>query len=221
VTTLRSPCYSLILPEEKIVGCSTSPAARAANYSPPGINPASTRYEEYGLDDPELQEARDQIIALLPRLRRFCMALSGSADAGDDLTQSTIERALERLEQYQQGTRLDSWMFRIAQNINIDAARSRARRGTQVDVEALDTVMGDDGRQVVEGRSALAKAQAAMAALPEEQRTLMALVVIDGQSYKQASEMLGIPIGTVMSRIARARQSIGFALGGARSTQGV
>jgi RNA polymerase sigma-70 factor, ECF subfamily len=186
-----------------------------------GISPASTRYEEYGLTDPELQEARDQIVALLPRLRRFCMALTGSADAGDDLTQSTIERAMVRLDQFQQGTRLDSWMFRIAQNINIDAARSRARRGTQVDVEALDTVMGDDGRQVVEGRSALAKAQAAMAALPEEQRTLMALVVIDGQSYKQASEMLGIPIGTVMSRIARARQSIGFALGGARSTQGV
>jgi RNA polymerase sigma-70 factor, ECF subfamily len=136
------------------------------------------------LDDPELQEARDQIIALLPRLRRFCMALSGSADAGDDLTQSTIERALERLEQYQQGTRLDSWMFRIAQNINIDAARSRARRGTQVDVEALDTVMGDDGRQVTEGRSALAKAQAAMAALPDDQRTLMALVVMGSRTSR-------------------------------------
>jgi RNA polymerase sigma-70 factor, ECF subfamily len=187
-----------------------------------GIIRASVRFEEDGLNNPELQEVRDQIIAFLPRLRRFCMALTGSADAGDDLTQSTIERALVRLDQYQQGTRLDSWMFKIAQNINIDAARSRMRRGMQVDIEALETVVGDDGRQITEGRSALAKAQAAMAALPEDQRVLMALVVIDGQSYKNAAEALRIPMGTVMSRIARARQTISLALGGGAGTaQGI
>jgi RNA polymerase sigma-70 factor, ECF subfamily len=166
------------------------------------------------LNDPELQAVRDQIIALLPRLRRFCMALAGSADAGDDLTQSAIERALGRLDQWQQGTRLDSWVFRIAQNINIDAARSRIRRGTQVDVEALDSVAGDDGREITEARSSLARAQKAMAELPDDQRALMALVVIEGKSYKDAAETLGIPMGTVMSRIARARATISLAVNG-------
>jgi RNA polymerase sigma-70 factor, ECF subfamily len=156
------------------------------------------------LDD----ETRDQIIALLPRLRRFCIAITRSAEAGDDLAQSTVERALSKLDQWQPGSRLDSWMFRIAQNINIDQARSARTRGTQVDVEVLETVMGVDGRDIVEGRDGLARARAAMAKLPEEQRALMALVVIDGQSYKEAASILDIPIGTVMSRIARARAAI-------------
>ena len=160
------------------------------------------------MNDSDQSTVREQIVALLPRLRRFCLALTGSADAGDDLVQSTIERALIRIGQYQQGSRLDSWMYRIAQNINIDAARARKVRGVQVNVDVLDVVTGDDGRQIVETRSALARAQAAMAALPDDQRALMALVVIDGQSYKDAAETLDIPIGTVMSRIARARQSI-------------
>ena len=165
-----------------------------------------------GLKDRDTSQAsqalRDQIIALLPRLRRFCMALTGTADAGDDLTQSTLERVFERIEQWRPGSRLDSWMYRIAQNINIDQARARKTRGVQIDSEALDDMAGDDGRQVVEGRSSLARARQAMANLPEDQRALMALVVIEGQSYKVAAETLGIPIGTVMSRLARARRSI-------------
>lgn len=151
---------------------------------------------------------RDQMVALLPRLRRFCMALTRSADAGDDLAQSTIERALSRIDQWQQGSKLDSWMFRIAQNIFLDEVRASKRRGTQVDVDALEMVAGDDGRDIAESRSELARARRAIAALPDDQRALVALVVIDGQSYKEAAAILDIPIGTVMSRIARARQSI-------------
>jgi RNA polymerase sigma-70 factor, ECF subfamily len=151
---------------------------------------------------------RDEIVALLPRLRRLCLALTRSADAGDDLVQSTIERALSRIDQWKQGTRLDSWMFRIAQNIFIDGVRARKRSGVQIDVEMLENVKGDDGRQITEERSALARAREAIAALPDEQRALVALVIIDGQSYKDAAAILDIPIGTVMSRLARARQSI-------------
>lgn len=162
---------------------------------------------------PKLDKAvREQIVALLPRLRRFCSAITRSVDAGDDLTQATIERALSRIEQWQDGTRLDSWMFRIAQNINIDQARAQTSRGTRVDVEALEAVSGDDGRDIVESRDGLARAQAAMSLLPYEQRVLLAMVVIDGQSYKDAAEALGIPIGTVMSRVARARASIARAM---------
>lgn len=151
---------------------------------------------------------RAEIVALLPRLRRFCLAVTRSADAADDLLQSTVERALSRLDQWQDGTRLDSWMFRIAQNLHIDQARARRVRGVAVDVEEAYGLSADDGRSVVESRSALSAAQRAIAALPEDQRSLIALVVLDGQSYKDAAEILGIPIGTVMSRIARARRAI-------------
>jgi RNA polymerase sigma-70 factor, ECF subfamily len=163
---------------------------------------------------PQLDKAtRDQLVALLPRLRRFCMALTRSAEAGDDLAQSTIERALSRINQWHEGTRLDSWMFRIAQNINIDQARAQKTRGVSVDIDELASVSGEDGRDVVESRNALGKAQAAMAKLPDDQRTLIALVAIDGQSYKDAAAILDIPIGTVMSRLARARAAIAVEMG--------
>ncbi len=167
-------------------------------------------------DRPALEKAtRDQLIALLPRLRRFCLALTRSVEAGDDLTQSTIERALSRIDQWDTTSRLDSWMYRIAQNINIDAARSLARRGQHMDMEALQSVAGEDGRQIVESRSALARVQTAMAGLPADQRALMALVVLDGKSYREAADILDIPMGTVMSRMSRARQAMAASLNGA------
>jgi RNA polymerase sigma-70 factor, ECF subfamily len=103
-------------------------------------------------------------------------------------------------------------MFRIAQNINIDQARSRKTQGTSVDVDVLETVTGDDGREILEARDGLARVQAAMANLPEDQRVLLALVAIDGQSYKEAAAVLDIPIGTVMSRISRARATLARSL---------
>lgn len=151
---------------------------------------------------------RGRIIAFLPRLRRFCCTLTGTQDQGDDLLQSTVERALGRIDQWQEGTSLESWMFRIARNMHIDQVRSARLRGTSVDIDEAYDVQGEDGVSITEARSDLATARAAMAALPEEQRELMALVVVEGQSYKQAAEILEIPIGTVMSRIARARRAI-------------
>jgi RNA polymerase sigma-70 factor, ECF subfamily len=160
----------------------------------------------------EDEDLRGQIVALLPRLRRFCAALTRISDAGDDLCQATIERALLHTSQFEPGTRLDSWMFRIARNLQIDLARRNRTRGTEVDVDLAYDLAGDDGVAIVEGRSDLSRAQAAMARLPEEQRALIALVVIDGQSYRDAADALGIPIGTVMSRIARARRAIDLAV---------
>ena len=157
---------------------------------------------------------RTALVAVLPRLRRFCASICGSVDAGDDLLQGTVERALSRADQWQAGTRLDSWLFRIAQNMAIDQARSRKVRGEQVDADVLDGQVGDDGRTVIEHRSELAAAHAAMAALPEEQRLVMALVVIEGQSYRETADQLGIPMGSVMSRLARARASIDAQLRG-------
>ena len=160
----------------------------------------------------EMESVRARIVAFLPRLRRFCTVLTRSEDRGDDLMQATVERALTRIDQWQPGSSLESWMFRIAQNIHIDEVRAQGRRGITIDIDEAVSLAGDDGRDVVEGRSDLNQARAAMAALPDEQRVLMALVVLDGRSYKEAAEILDIPIGTVMSRIARARQSIDRAL---------
>jgi RNA polymerase sigma-70 factor, ECF subfamily len=159
-------------------------------------------------DRSETVDLRTDIIAILPRLRRYCMAISRSQDAGDDLCQATVERALSRADQFEHGSRLDSWMFRIAKNIMIDAARRTKTRGVEIEIDDSFSIVGDDGVQIVEGRSDLARARMAMAALPDEQRTLLALVVIEGKSYKEAAEILDVPMGTVMSRISRARRAI-------------
>lgn len=157
---------------------------------------------------PETDDLRRQIVDVLPRLRRFCLALARNGAAADDLCQATVERALSRESQFRQGTRLDSWMYRIAQNIHIDEGRRCQTRGAEVDVDMAAGLSGDDGLQVLEGRSDLAMARAAVAALPEDQRSVLALVVLDGMSYRDAAETLDIPIGTVMSRLARARRAI-------------
>ena len=86
---------------------------------------------------PVTDQLRHQIVAHLPRLRRFALALAGDADSADDLVQETCTRALSRLDQWQHGTRLDSWMFRIAQNIWIDRVRARKIRGVVVDFDAM------------------------------------------------------------------------------------
>jgi RNA polymerase sigma-70 factor (ECF subfamily) len=148
------------------------------------------------------------MVELLPRLRRFAVALTGDLDQGDDLVQETCMRALSRVDQWQPGTRLDSWMYRIAQNLWLDRMRARKVRGVQVDVEAAEALTGPHGRNVAESRLTLAAVGAAMEYLPEEQRVLIALVCIDGLSYKEAAEITQTPIGTVMSRLARARREL-------------
>jgi len=153
-------------------------------------------------------DVRSRIVAFLPRLRRFCHALASTPDQGDDLLQETVERALARVEQWQPGTSLESWMFRIARNIQIDKFRAQTVRGISVDIDDVHEMAGDDVLASLEARSDLAAARAAMAAMPQEQRELLALVVLDGQSYKEAAETLEIPIGTVMSRLARARRFV-------------
>ena len=160
------------------------------------------------------ERIRAEIVHFLPRLRRFCIAIGGGVDAGEDLMQSTVERALARSDQWREGTRVDSWMYRIAQNLNIDAARARRTRGVAVDMDSIAERAGEDGRVTVEQRSELAAAVDAMSELSDDQRALIALVVVDGRSYREAAEILEIPIGSVMSRLARARQAIDARLSG-------
>lgn len=151
------------------------------------------------------EDLRNQIVALLPRLRRFACALTGDTDRGDDLVQETCVRALSKLDQWQRGTRLDSWLYRIAQNLWLDQIRAGKIRGERVDIDTLQDFVGDDGRKVTEGRLTLSAVALAIDQLPPEQKVLIALVCFEELSYKEAADVLEIPIGTVMSRLARAR----------------
>jgi RNA polymerase sigma-70 factor (ECF subfamily) len=155
------------------------------------------------------------MVELLPRLRRFSVALTGDLDQADDLVQETCMRALSRVEQYEPGTRLDSWMYRIAQNLWLDRMRAKKVRGVRVTLDAAEDVSGSDGRDIVDSRLSLATVSAALSELPEDQRVLVALVCIDGVSYKEAASITGAPIGTVMSRLARARRQLHAQLEGA------
>ena len=149
----------------------------------------------------------DQLIAALPRLRRFARGLTGSASEADDLVQAACERALARAHQFQEGTRFDSWMFRIVQTIWIDQLRARDVR--KESAEMPEQLMGtDEPVRRVEARLALAEVRRAIDRLPPEQRNTLMLVTVEGLSYREAAEVAGVPVGTIMSRLARARVAL-------------
>ena len=151
---------------------------------------------------------RSQLVALLPRLRRFARGLSGTADRADDLVQAACERALARMEQWTPGTRLDSWMFRIVRTIWIDDLRAQAvrQRARERQEHEIETVF--DGERNMEVQMTMRAVREAVAKLPPEQREILLLVAVEGVSYKEAAEILDIPIGTVMSRLARGRAAL-------------
>jgi len=159
--------------------------------------------------------------AIVPRLRRFAYGLTGSIDAGDDLVQSTCERALSRLHLWQPGTRLDSWMYRIMQNLWIDELRAGRRREIATDSDELDAMVGGDAEREVGVRLDLAAVRRHIAGLPPDQRAVLLLVSVDGLSYKEAAAVLEVPIGTVMSRLARARLALARALEPATASGGL
>lgn len=160
-------------------------------------------------------DPRAQIISLLPRLRRFASGLTHDGHMADDLVQTACLKALERWHQYQADTSLASWMFRIVQTTWLDDHRTRQRQktDTDTDTDALPDIEGEDGREVVERRSDLRAVRAALTQLPDDQRAVLMLVTVDGLSYQEAALALDIPMGTVMSRLSRARIRLANALG--------
>jgi RNA polymerase sigma-70 factor (ECF subfamily) len=153
--------------------------------------------------DPVSNRFSDQLIAVLPRLRRFARGLTGSAVEADDLVQAACERALARQHQFQEGTRFDSWMFRIVQTIWIDQIRARDVR--KEDGDTAERLGSDEPVRRVEARLALDEVRRAVDRLPPDQRIALLLVTVDGLSYKEAAEVVRVPVGTIMSRLARAR----------------
>ena len=155
------------------------------------------------MSDPTFEQ---QVLDLLPRLRRFAIGLAGSPSDGDDLCQMTIERALTRRDQWEEGTRLDSWMYRIMRNIFIDLKRADKRRGeTFVDEEAGLSVGADGGQ---EAQVELSMVDRAMQKLPQDQREAVLLVMVEGFSYKEAAIIAQCPVGTLNSRLVRGRDAL-------------
>jgi RNA polymerase sigma-70 factor (ECF subfamily) len=153
-----------------------------------------------------------EIVDLLPRLRRFCVALTGNGADADDLAQATVERAIRRMHQFEKGSRMDRWLIRIAHNVWIDELRTGRSRARHVDIDQLEGAIGDDGVETVERRDAMAKVRMAVARLPVDQRDVVAMVLVEGFSYRDAAEALDVPIGTVMSRLSRARSTLATTL---------
>jgi RNA polymerase sigma-70 factor (ECF subfamily) len=150
-------------------------------------------------------DVREQIAALLPRLRRFGRALARTREDADDLVQIAIEKALMRTEQWTPGTRLDSWLFRIMQNAWIDEVRARRRHdetfAPQEEAEHAGVATGDAQIDALAVRKAVAS-------LSDEHRAVVALVMVEGLAYQEAAQVLDIPVGTLTSRLARARERL-------------
>lgn len=153
------------------------------------------------------QRVQEDLVALLPRLRRFASGLAGWGEDPDDLVQSACERALARLHQFRPGTRLDSWMFRIIQTIWLDGRR-RSQRYQSAMLGELPAGASGEVDAAAEGRLTLEAVRRRIARLPDDQRVVLLLVCVEGLTYKETSEALGIPVGTVMSRLSRGRLAV-------------
>src|SRR5690349_11857931 len=147
-----------------------------------------------------------ELVTLAPQLRRFAYALTRHADDADELVQATMERLLSR--PLPDDVELVKWMFRVSRNIWIDDLRSRrVRREAAKDI-AMENELDASTEERVAARAMLRRTQEGIDALPEEQREVLAMVAIAGMAYREAAEALSIPIGTVMSRLARARAAL-------------
>ena len=156
-----------------------------------------------------------EFVDLLPRLRRLARVLTRDAADADDLVQLSVERGLERREQWRDGTRLDSWMFKIMKNAWIDETRARTRTARVMEAGLDAGQIADAGVPDMGMRLAANAAERALCELPDDQRLAVALVLIEGLSYREAADALDVPIGTLTSRLVRGRMALQERLEGA------
>jgi RNA polymerase sigma-70 factor (ECF subfamily) len=154
-------------------------------------------------------DVRHGIEAMIPALRRYARALARDRDLADDLVQDTLVRAL-RSERLFLGGDLRAWLYTILTNLNRNRRRSLARQPTMTELRDTPDASGTEA----EGRDI----SRALATLAEDQRAALLLVVLEGMSYRDVADIQGVPIGTVMSRLARARAHVKAALDGERPT---
>lgn len=148
-----------------------------------------------------------EIEALIPRLRRFARALTGSAEAADDLVQDTLERAWVKRELWQAGTNLRAWLFAVMHGVFINGVR-RVRATESLDAPQFVGVDRADAEASAETAIAVRDLRRALLRLPDEQRQVVLLVGLEQLSYAETAQVMGVPIGTVMSRLARGRERL-------------
>ena len=154
------------------------------------------------------EQLQTGLIELLPELRRFAYSLTCDRDAADDLTQSALERALTKASAWDSSRPLKFWVFRIARNLWLDQLRVEKVRGNTKDIDDEGVDIADDRLAAMHTTQELREVTDKMRELPEDQRAVLALVAVEGYSYKEAAELLDIPVGTVMSRLSRARKTL-------------
>ncbi|MFV0299357.1 MAG: RNA polymerase sigma factor [Paracoccus sp. (in: a-proteobacteria)] len=145
-------------------------------------------------------------------MKRYAISLCGRPDLADDLVQTTVERAFRSRDGFDPASNLQAWLLRILRNAWIDSTRRERTRGVQVPVEDAPGLAGP-GEGLAEDRLMLDKTRQALDRLNPDQRDVLVLVCMQEVSYQQAAEILDIPIGTVMSRLARARKALAAELG--------
>ena len=144
-----------------------------------------------------------RLVDLIPRLRRYARALVADRASADDLVQDTLERAWAKLHLYRRGTDLRAWLFTVMHNVHVNKVRSA--RAT----DPLEDEMPELAQRAAQGDSLVVRdLDRAIARLPDEQRAVLLLVTLEEMSYDQVARALGIPIGTVMSRLSRAREKL-------------
>lgn len=141
---------------------------------------------------------QQDLVALLPRLRRFARALTRDRSDADDLVQLSMERALRRAHQFRPGLKLENWVFGIMKHAWIDELRAGKRRSAVILNEPADVAGTSEPETVIALREAFEL-------LPQDQRLAVALVLVEGLSYRDAAEVAGVPEGTLTSRVARGR----------------
>lgn len=147
------------------------------------------------------------IEALIPRLRRFARAMTGNREAADDLTQDTLERAWNKRHLWQAGTNLRAWLFAVMHGVFVNGTRRRRPVESLDALEASAPERADDGASA-ETAIAVRELRQALQRLPDEQRQVVLLVGLEQFSYAEAAGVLEVPIGTVMSRLARGRERL-------------
>lgn len=152
-------------------------------------------------------DLRSELVAELPHLRRFARALTGNRTGVDDLVQDCLERALTRLHLYDPERKLRTWLYTILRNLHINTIRKDARRGQHVDLAAVPE--SDFATDAGYGeRLMVMDLTKALEVLPLEQREVLLLVALEDLSYEETADVVGSPIGTVMSRLSRARKRL-------------
>lgn len=167
----------------------------------------STR--EPTMTQPREEALRQEIVSILPRLRRFARSLAKDPDKADDLVQAACERALTRLAHVRDGTRLDSWLYRIIYTRWVDKMRRGKTRAAKLVILADSNKSGGAGKDIGDYLDTAMDIQKAFDTLPAEHQAAISLVSVEGYSYDEAALVLNIPVGTVASRVARARTILG------------